>query len=241
MIQAVLFDLDDTLLGNQVDTFVPHYFGLLGEFAAELLPREQFLQALLTCTQMTIQNTDRALTNYAVFWQAFTAHTGLDARQTEQFFDRFYQELFPQLQDVVQRRPSARPLIQTCFDQGLTVIIATNPLFPRTAIEHRLAWAGVPVHEFPYALVTTMENMHATKPHPAYYTEILERIACAPENALMVGDSWKNDMVPAASLGIHTYWVPPDDQPAPDPTLLAAQGTLEQLHVHIQAGWLAGL
>lgn len=236
MIRAVLFDLDDTLLGNKVDTFVPHYFDLLGKFAAQLLPPEQFLKALLACTQITIQDTDRSSTNYDVFWRAFTAHTGLEAALVEAFFDRFYQEQFPLLQRVTQPRPSARLLVQSCFDAGLTVVIATNPLFPRAAIEQRLAWAGVPVHAFPYALVTTMENMHATKPHIAYYTEILERIHCPPEAALMVGDNWESDIVPAAALGMPAFWVPPTSELAPEAGLLAGWGALEQLYERVQGG-----
>jgi FMN phosphatase YigB (HAD superfamily) len=238
MIRAILFDLDDTLLGNHLDTFLPRYFGLLGKYAAELMPREQFIQALLACTELTIKNMDQSLTNYEVFWQAFTAQTGLDGGEMELFFDRFYQELFPQLREVTRVRPSTRPLIQSCFDAGLAVVIATNPLFPRSAIEQRLAWAGVPVNEFDYALVTTMENMHTTKPHTSYYSEILEHIGCSPEAALMVGDNWQNDIVPTAALGMHTFWIPTTAEPAPDASLLTGWGTLDDLHERVRAGWL---
>ena len=96
--------------------------------------------------------------------------------------------------------------MRAAFARGLAVIIATNPLFPTTAIEQRLAWAGVPVDEYPYALVTTYENMHAAKPQPAYYREILAAIDCPPDRALMVGDDWKNDIAPAAAVGLHTFW-----------------------------------
>jgi FMN phosphatase YigB (HAD superfamily) len=121
------------------------------------------------------------------------------------------------------------------------VVIATNPLFPAAAIEQRLAWAGVPINEFAYSLVTTLENMHTTKPHESYYAEILARIDCPPGMALMVGDSWKNDIIPAAALGMATYWIPPDAEPAPDATLLRGWGTLEALYGQVQAGWLAEL
>lgn len=238
-IEAVLFDLDDTLLGNHVDTFVPRYFKLLGAYVAELLPADQFIQTLLACTELTIQNVDEARTNYEVFWQAFTARTGLSTAVAEPFFARFYEEVFPQLQTVTVVRPSARPLVQACLDAGLKVVIATNPLFSRAAIEQRLAWAGVPVSEFDYALVTTLENMHATKPHSVYYAEILRHIACAPDKALMVGDSWPNDIVPAAALGMHTFWTPPVAEPPPDPALLTGRGSLDDLYERVQKGWLS--
>ena len=53
-------------------------------------------------------------------------------------------------------------------------------MFPHQAVEARLAWAGVPVTEYPYTLVTSYENMHAAKPHQAYYQEILAKIGCRP-------------------------------------------------------------
>lgn len=241
MVEAVLFDLDDTLLGNDVDTFVPHYFKLLGAYAVALLPAEELIQALLTCTRITIQNVDRSRTNYEVFWEAFTARTGLNTAVAEPFFARFYEEVFPQLQAVTVVRPSARPLVQTCLDAGLKVVVATNPLFPRAAIEQRLAWAGTPVTDFDFALVTTMENMHTTKPHSLYYAEILQRIGCAPDKALMVGDSWTNDITPAAALGMHTFWTPPSADPVPDANLLTGQGTLDDLYARVQNGWLSAL
>lgn len=234
MIGAVLFDLDDTLLGNDVDTFVPHYFKLLGAYAAELLPAGEFIQSLLACTEITIQNVDVTRTNYEVFWEAFTARTGLNTAVAESFFTRFYEEIFPQLQAVTQVRPLARPLVQRCFDAGLKVVIATNPLFPRAAIEQRLAWAGVPVSEFDYSLVTTLENMHATKPHSVYYAEILQHIACAPDKVLMVGDSWENDMAPAAAIGMRVFWTPPRAAAPPDPALLTGWGDLDDLHAWLQ-------
>lgn len=241
MIEAILFDLDDTLLGNKVDTFVPQYFRLLGRYAAALMPGDHFIDELLVCTNLTIKNQDPQRTNHQVFWQAFSERTGLDGPETEAFFASFYEEQFEQLRPYTQTRPCARKVVQACFDAGLTVVIATNPLFPRRAIEHRLAWAGVPVTAFDYALVTTLENMHATKPNPAYYREILSRIDCPPQAALMVGDSWKNDMLPAGQVGLSAYWVPPDEEPIPDETAVAGWGSLDDFWALVQSGWLQSL
>ncbi|MCP4357448.1 MAG: HAD family hydrolase [Chloroflexi bacterium] len=241
MIQAILFDLDDTLLGNDADTFVPCYFDLLGEYATKYFPRDKFLQELLICTQMTINNTDATLTNHAVFWQIFAHRTGLDPVEMEHFFDKFYRDIFPQLESVTQQRPCTPTLVQTSFDLGLKVVVATNPLFPRRAIEERIAWAQVPVQQYDYTLVTTMENMHATKPHQAYYEEILAAIDCPPQAALMIGDSWKNDIQPAVGLGLSTYWIPTKEPQPPDENFCTAYGSLEELNEKVQSGWLESL
>lgn len=241
MIQAVLFDLDDTLLGNNADLFVPAYFKLVSEFSAELISPDDFLAALLSSTKATIDNVDLAVTNYEAFWNAFTAKTGLQGADVARFFERFYAEKFADLRPYTQTRPSARPLVQNCFDRGLQVVVATNPLFPQVAIEQRLAWAGVPVTDFDYAFVTTMENSHATKPHLGYYQEILDTIGCAPRNAIMVGDDWVNDIEPAANLGLATFWVADETAEAPDLTLINGRGSLDNFYQELQAGWLGTL
>lgn len=229
MIKALLLDLDDTLLGNNTRTFMDHYFALLSEYARPVLDQETFLPSLIQSTQATIVNTDPASTNAEVFWANFEALTGGRRAELEPFFWRFYETQFPRLQASTTFRPAAAELVRAAFDRDLAVVIATNPLFPQTAIEQRLAWAGVPVTEFPYALVTSYEYMHATKPQPAYYREILDTIGCAPEEAVMAGDDWKNDIAPAATVGILTYWITDGAGAPPESSVIRGMGTLNDL------------
>ncbi|MCP5097364.1 MAG: HAD family hydrolase [Chloroflexi bacterium] len=231
MVQAVLLDLDDTLLGNDMDTFMHHYFRLLGEFATALMDKDKFLQELLVCTRAMIMNVDTAVTNRDVFWQTFAQRNDMNnIDELEQFFDTFYREQFPQLEKTTQRYDAAAQLINWCQENDLKVVIATNPVFPTYAIEERLRWAGIPAKEHWYDLVTTYDNMHSTKPHPSYYREILDEIDCPAKAALMVGNDWENDIVPAAECGLATYWIAADD--APLPAQLArffGQGSLDKI------------
>lgn len=240
MLKAVLFDLDDTLLGNHMDTFIPHYFGLLGQYAEKYMSRDAFLQVLLTATQTMVADTDLSMTNRDVFWQSFHRQTGLDAAEMELYFNEFYRTHFLELERVVTRRKTAVSLINLCQKKGYKVVIATNPMFPAAAVEARLTWAGLPLTEFDFDLVTTYENMHATKPNTAYYEEILDKIGVAAAAALMVGDDWENDIEPAASVGCFTYWLPPDNETAPlDAQLVTKYGSLPELYALLSAGWLA--
>ena len=240
MLKAVLFDLDDTLLGNDIDQFIPHYFGMLSAYASQYFEPQAFIQLLMAGTNATITNTDTAVTNRDVFWQFFTSQTGQDADEMEAFFNLFYSNQFDQLEAQTQRLPVARPLVKTCFAKELKVVIATNPLFPRSAIEARLRWAGVPKDGYAYDLVTTYENMHAAKPNPDYYREILDRIGVAPQAALMVGDSWVNDIEPASDVGLFTYWISLG-RDLPDADRINGSGSLDTLYKSIQSGWLEQL
>ncbi len=237
MLQAVLFDLDDTLLGNNIDDFIPHYFALLGKYAERYMPRDRFLKELMVSTQAMATNTDTAVLNRDAFWQAFQQRTGMDPAQMESYFDVFYQEQFPQLVSVTQPYPLARTVVEASFELGLKVVIATNPMFPRRAVEERLAWDGVPVTEFAYDLVTTYDNMHATKPYLAYYREILDQIGVAPEAALMVGDDWENDIAPALALGCRAFWISTEPAPAGVNGLIGC-GSLQSLYALLTSGAL---
>ena len=241
MIKAILLDLDDTLLHNNMQDFLPRYFGLLAEFAASsTYEQPNLVQEMLICTREVLANTDPELTNRQVFWAAFSRRTGLSWERTEAFFARFYQERFGQLQQVTRPVPLASELVQWCQTQGWRVVIATNPLFPATAIEQRLAWAGLPVTAYQFDLVTTFDNMHAAKPQTAYYQEILSHIRCEPGETIMVGDDWGNDIVPASTLGCHTYWITsPETLSPPQPNLATGYGSLSQLVAALRHGWPA--
>lgn len=240
MLKAVLFDLDDTLLGNHMDTFLPRYFGLLGQYAEAYLPRDEFLKVLMTATHIMTANVDPLVTNREVFWHSFAEQTGLDSAELEPFFEAFYSEQFLALESVMTRRETAVSLVKACQSQNLKVVIATNPMFPRLAVEARLKWAGLPVTEYDFDLVTTYENMHATKPQPIYYQEVLQMIGVSANEALMVGDDWENDIAPASSLGCYTYWLPMNGESAPPQDDVATKyGTLDELYEFVKSGWLA--
>lgn len=241
MIQSLLLDLDDTLLGNEVDVFMQGYFSLLSEYAGQLFDSSTFLPQLMQSTRAMIQNTDPNFTNDQVFWQSFEKLTGGKRDELEPFFQVFYEEEFARLRPATQRRPAAATIVRAAREQGLSVVVTTNPLFPRIAIEQRLEWAGIPVDEHDFALVTSYENMHAAKPQPAYYREILATVGAAPARALMVGDDWKNDILPAAAVGLHTFWIAPEEATADDPALISGRGSLDDLAERVAGGWLEQL
>jgi FMN phosphatase YigB (HAD superfamily) len=238
MLRAVLFDLDDTLLGNRMDAFLPAYFQALTRYLDHLIPPERLIDYLMQATKAMDADRTRELTNEEAFASVFYPLLDQERSTVEAAFERFYAEAFPKLRSLTRRRPQAGSLVASALDHGLQVAIATNPMFPRVAVEERLAWAGVPAEDFDYALVTTYENMHATKSHLAYYREILERLDRRPGECLMVGDDWRMDILPASAVGIHVYWINEEDAlPAPDPSLVG-RGTLADLWEELQArGW----
>ena len=230
MLKAILFDLDDTLLGNPMETFMPAYFQALTRWMTRLVPPDRLIAELIRATDAMQANDGTGPTNEEAFAAMFYPALGYDQDELKPIIGQFYMEEFPKLRSLTQTMPDAHSLVEWAFERGLQVVIATNPLFPRSPIEQRLEWAGVSVTEFDYALVTSYENMHATKSHPAYYREILAQLGRQPGECLMAGDNWEWDIVQTTSVGIPAYWIAePGKAPPADDMTLVGQGTLTNL------------
>jgi HAD superfamily hydrolase (TIGR01662 family) len=205
MIRGVLLDLDDTLLDNDIERFLPPYLAALGRRMVRFASPDKLTQMVLASTRAMLANQDPTVTNQQAFEADFFPCLGHPEAEVRPLIRTFYEDDFPALKRYTKRIPEARSLVQALMDRGYDLVIATNPMFPRRAIEHRLSWAGV--FDFPYKLVTTYENSHFCKPNPRYYQEILDKLDCPPAQALMVGDDFGNDIQPAAQVGLHTYWI----------------------------------
>lgn len=248
MIKTILLDLDDTLLGNPAEPFARRYLGLLGQHLNDLLGVDYSAEHLMTGIRAVMGTSDPLQTNEEVFLGAFApllVQNGISRAMFDPVVDRYYAEIYPQLQQMTQRRPGARRLVEWLLARGYQVVVATNPFFPRVAIEQRLAWAGLPVDEIAFDLVTTLENVHYSKPYPAYYEEILARVGVQADEAIMVGDDWDNDIVPAWQAGLNTFWIVPEGathQAFDSPVEPDGVGTLADFACRVQEeNWLETL
>jgi FMN phosphatase YigB (HAD superfamily) len=203
MINAILFDLDDTLLTTNLDAFLPGYFQLLSTRLASHVPPKAFVQALLASTRLMSSPHDPALTNQQVFEADFFPRIGVAESTLRPIFEEFYREDFPRLRSLTSPRPEARAVVQSAFRRSRHVVIATQPVFPLVAIQQRMNWAGVA--DLPYRLITSYENMHTCKPMPEYYLEIASFLGCSPEECLMVGNDPDQDIDPAQRAGLATF------------------------------------
>ena len=219
-LNAVLFDLDDTLLENDMAQFGPVFYELFARRFTPVIEPERLIAALSTTLQAVLQHDDPDITNEERFWREFPTLARLPIEILRQLVDRFYAEDFQQLQYLVRARPEAQQIVRLAKDRGLKIVLATNPMFPLTAILQRLEWANLPASDFTH--ITTLENSHACKPHARYFTEVLHLIGVEPREALMIGDDWRLDIAPAIALGLHTYWLnkrgrqPPAQAPQPE-------------------------
>jgi FMN phosphatase YigB (HAD superfamily) len=202
-VRAVLFDLDGTLLDIEVTTFLGRYFRALGTVVETQFPGREIMPAILDSTA-TMQLPHPGRTNREVFHDDILARTGVDLDEEWPIFEAFYHEVFPRLGEGYGPMKGARRAIETALDLGLGVVIATQPIFPRIAIEHRLAWAGL--DDLALEHLTTYETMHACKPLPDYFREAAAMVEVDVSECVMVGDDRTNDMA-AADIGMRTFYV----------------------------------
>ncbi len=216
MISAILFDLDGTLLDLDLNHFLREYFNLLGPVVGELAgtSAEQALQAVVRGTDAMMAQ-HPAHTNEEAFRQSFLDSTGIDIADPHPaaVLDSFYAEVFPALRGDKGPRPGATEALEAARATELKLVVATNPIFPRRAVDERARWAGVDTATF--AHVTSYENSTSCKPHASYFAEIAERIGVASEECLMVGDDPELDLA-AASAGMQTYYVGQGEPAAAD-------------------------
>ena len=197
-----MFDLDGTLLPMDQDEFVKAYFGAL---AKKMVPHgydpKQFVDTVWAGTKAMILN-DGSRTNEQAFWDAFCDVFGSDARRDEPILDDFYEKDFPNIRSVCGFNEYASQVVHCVKDAGLRAVLATNPIFPATATQQRIQWAGLQPEDF--ELFTTYENAHYCKPNLDYYREILDQLGLKAEECLMVGNDVGDDMV-AEDLGMKVF------------------------------------
>lgn len=208
-VNTLLFDLDDTLLGNRIESFLPVYIQKLAERMQNIVPPQMLVNELIAGTQAMLTNHDPARTLEEAFSAHFYAAIGQSPHALLPQLNSFYATDFGALQYLTQPIAVAPEIMRWAKKNRLNVAVATNALFPATAILQRLAWAGVSVNDVPYSLVTSFEFMHFAKPRPEFYAEVLAWIDCRADEVLMVGNDWFQDIIPADTLGINTFWVAP--------------------------------
>jgi FMN phosphatase YigB (HAD superfamily) len=220
MTLTLLLDLDDTLLTNNIQTFLPAYLKALGTHLVAYVAPDKMVQNLLAATQVMIANNAATLSLERSFDQVFYPAIGRTKVEMRPILEQFYDDVFPGLEPLTAQRPDAIRLVDYAVQQGHTLVIATNPIFPRKAILHRLSWAGLKPERGQFALVTDYERFHFAKPNPAFFTEILAQLGWPDQPAVVVGNSLEDGLLPAARLGLPVYWVV--DQPVPFPIDLQA-------------------
>lgn len=201
--QAILFDLDGTLLPMDYDKFLKGYLHLLATHVAPLGYEEGALVKAMWKGVAAMTVNDGSRTNGEAFWSTFAAIFGEECRTHIPHFDEFYRSDFQKAKTFTEPTALAAEAVALAQEKSACVVLATNPYFPRVATEARAAWAGLSYDDFSY--VTTYENSGTCKPNPAYYLEICEKLSLDPAKCLMIGNNAEEDIRASRAAGMDTF------------------------------------
>ena len=110
-------------------------------------------------------------------------------------------EIFPKLEKHFKPMPGAREFLKWAREH-YTLRLATNPVWPIEIIEMRVRWAGLDPSIFEE--ITHVRRMHAIKPHPDYYSEILNVAKLNASECLLIGNDPVNDLS-ATKVGVSVF------------------------------------
>ena len=201
---AILFDLDGTLLPMDNDLFIKTYLGLLvKKMAPSGYDKDLLVSSLWKGTGAMIKN-DGSKTNAEVFWSYFEKVFGKRIYSDIATFDTFYENEFHAAASVTFPTDLAQIAVDLARENANKVILATNPFFPAVAVRSRLSWAKVAPESFD--LITTYENSSFCKPNLEYYKSIVKALGVESCECLMVGNDVGEDMV-ASELGMKVFLI----------------------------------
>lgn len=235
MIRAVLIDLDDTLVDHQ-HAMRTALSGLHRD-DARLRPLEfEFLLAEWQRLLETMHEDvalgripvhESRVIRYRRFYQL--AGCEVEHSEVEKIAERHVASYLASRRIV----PGAVALIEHLAKRAQIAVITNNTVREQ---EEKLATFGFDPHID--ALITS-EECGVAKPDGAIFRCALERLGIDADEAVMVGDSWANDVIGATQLGIRAVWLNRFGTPCPDPSLAIELDSLEPLE-HVAALVLNG-
>ena len=203
MVDTFLFDLDGTLLPMDMEPFVKIYFRELGHAFMDIIDPKVLSGHIWTATGFMIENCGEK-TNEQVFLEKFSQLVKEDIELYIKRFNDFYDNGFLRTRDCTLATPEVRESIDILKHKGYELVIATNPIFPRKAVLHRIKWAGLDPEDFIY--ISSYEHNHFCKPNIRFYEEVLSDTGKTPQRCMMVGNDVQEDLA-ASLLGIETFLI----------------------------------
>lgn len=200
---TVLFDLDGTLLPINGEAFEAIYFKGLSSYFLDKYEPKEFIKLIWTATKAMVLDTS-SKTNEEAFMDALQALVNEDITWMQERFNQFYLNEFDQIKIAVTPNPSIQEAVKLLKEKGYRLIIATNPMFPKIAIEKRILWTGCDRNDFEY--VTSFEKNHYCKPQLKFYEEVLSDLDLDASQCLMVGNDINEDMI-VSKLNMSTYLI----------------------------------
>jgi putative hydrolase of the HAD superfamily len=213
MPRAVLFDLDDTLFD--------HHGG-----ARAALEAVQACHACLTALPFPDLERAHAVALEELHQDVLAGRVALDDARRERFrrlladaggdatwedADRAARAYRGRYLETRRAVAGAAALLQAVKARARVGIVSNNLLAEQ---QDKLKVCGLDTW---VDVLVVSEEAGIAKPDPAIFRLALDRLQCAPAEAVMIGDSWPADVAGAGAAGIRAIWFNPAGLEPPDP------------------------
>lgn len=200
-VDTLLLDLDQTLVEihwpwlriKLVALMMKRFFGVIP-------PHKMYAAFNRGIDQVRKNNSHK--TNNEVFVASLAASAGCPEVILQERIEAFACHDFPRLKAHFTPMTHARTTLTLAQSLGLRLVVATNPTLPEKTVTRRIAWAGLGDLHFEGIMHSGI--MTRSKPNPAFFEQLLQKIDATPEACLMVGDNPEMDLA-ASECGILTY------------------------------------
>ena len=203
MIQAILFDIEGTLINVDTADLMRNFLGILAPRFAHLLSPDKFSKQLLKSIDTAQNEPKPGQTNMQTFYDDFSRATGQSFQTMRPIFEEFYTSDFPALRCLVQVNPQGVKVVEYAIQQGFLTAGASNPVTPLTAMQEQVRWAGLTPEHF--KVIPALDNFHYCKPHLGFFREVAESLGVKPESCLLV--SKHSEDIICQELGMKMFFV----------------------------------
>jgi putative hydrolase of the HAD superfamily len=212
-IEAVLFDLDDTLHDDTLayqsaaeevarEVAAEHGIDALALKAAYIAQAEGFWKRLTVDALQTKLDLVRKR-----LWRAALESVGLD---NEEIASRSAQRYNAYRRKYYAPFPGAVELLSSLRTQGKKLGMVTNGL----SETHREKIASLRIGEY-FDAIFIADEVGMLKPDPLLFAHACAVLGSAPARSAMVGDRYDRDIRGAIEAGLFTVWLRVRDEPLP--------------------------
>lgn len=209
MIRNVMFDMDGTLIDCNARVFIPVYVkAIKDKFGGEL--GGLIAKVAISGSDAMVHN-DGSRTNREAFIEYARPLIPMPMDEFERKMTDFYENEYRAVSSVIAVKPAMTEAVKELKKRGKKLIVTTNPVFPLPALLFRLRSGGHDPKDFDF--VTSYETSSYAKPEPEYYAETLRRLSLLPEETLIVGNDFAEDVCAGKAVGMKAYYL--TDAPIP--------------------------
>jgi HAD superfamily hydrolase (TIGR01549 family) len=227
-LKAVLFDLDDTLYDHQYGSrtaLTALYDGYTCFQQTPFAELERQHSDLLEHYHLRVLSGEMTLdqARFARFSDLLACYAG-ESSLVDEVWKR-YRKTYLASEQLVS---GAVALLERLREEGLKIgLVTNNTVAEQTGKLKRLGLESL------IDVLVISEAAGFPKPDPRIFALALEQLGCAPDETIMIGDSWSADIAGARAAGIRAIWLNRSGHVCPDATLAAEIHALEPLETVI--------